>query len=334
MKKTLVVVLAALMAVSMLLACGFAIVSDDAAGEAPADGYTIGISLRWATNAFVHAVQIGAEECGAEWSEKLGVPIDFIVTNGDDNDAQRQVIDMEDLAAQNIDALLVFPGDSLAIVPMLEQFYDGGNGIPVGICDIGVETEEYTSWVCPDYYKCGYLAGEAMVEVQEPGAKIAVFNHAPTTMNCILRCQGFYDACKDGGLDPLDIAVINGVAAEDGKLALEDAITANPDLKGVFVGNYQYNTGFISAAEETGTDITIVCFDLDAVTLDLVKDGEVAASAVNDPYGIGWETMNQVMYALNGEDDKIEKHVEFEAKILNQDNWEEFEGDPQVYLTK
>ena len=328
-KRSLITAVSLLFTLVILVTCSLA---EPAANVK--DSYKIGISLRWATHPFVTSVRMGIQDCAKEWENKLGVTIETIVTNGDDNDPQQQVRDLEDLSIQEVDAVAIFPGDSKGIVPTIEQEYYARN-VPVVITDIGVDTDKYTSWVCPDYYACGAVGGEAMAKAVEQGGKIAVFNHNPGAQNCQERCQGFYDKCKELGLEPLDIQIIDGQSPEDGKKALEDAMTANPDLAGVFVGSMHYNQGFISAKKEANNDkVVIVCFDLDATSLEEVRSGDVAAAVVNDPYGIGYEGMNQMMYALTGQTDKIQKRVTPQPRLLTMDNASEFENDPQVKLTQ
>ncbi len=85
-----------------------------AGAASAAENYTIGYSQFWGTNPFLVTMANGARKAIAEWKEK-GVEIDMILTNGGDTDTTRQVADLEDLYAQGIDGLVLFPGDSIVV---------------------------------------------------------------------------------------------------------------------------------------------------------------------------------------------------------------------------
>src|SRR4029077_4506265 len=85
-----------------------------AAVPADAKDYKIGYSVFWGTNPFLVTMVNGAKKAAGEWKAK-GVNIDLLVTNGGDDDKAKQVSDLEDLSAQKIDGVLIFPGDSVMV---------------------------------------------------------------------------------------------------------------------------------------------------------------------------------------------------------------------------
>jgi ABC-type sugar transport system substrate-binding protein len=54
-----------------------------------------------------------------------------------DDDKAKQVSDLEDLSAQKIDGVLIFPGDSVMVAEPIKTIFDAQN-IPVVITDIGI----------------------------------------------------------------------------------------------------------------------------------------------------------------------------------------------------
>ena len=85
-----------------------------AAGSAAATAksYTVGYSQFWGTNPFLVTMANGARKAADEWKAK-GVDINMVLTNGGDTDTTKQVGDLEDLDAQGVNGLLLFPGDSI-----------------------------------------------------------------------------------------------------------------------------------------------------------------------------------------------------------------------------
>ena len=298
------------------------------------DSFVVGMSLRWVGHPYLKSIIAGATDTFKDLEKEYGISIEIKQTSGNDLDAQQQIRDMEDLATQNVDAILIFPGDSRLIVQPVENIFMANNK-PVIIMDVGIESNQYTSWVCPDFYVGGKMGGEAAGKFLPQGAKVIVYNHMPGNLNCADRCQGFIDGAKEAGLAPTNERIlINGQTPDAAKAGLEDALTADPELSGVFVGTNTGVTGFISAIEERGRadDFKIICFDLDWPTLELVKAGKIAASVVNDPYQIGVDSAKQCMYALLGME--VQKRVIPATRVLTIENYQDFENDPQVTLTK
>ncbi len=300
------------------------------------DNYKIGVSLRFADHIFVITIAQAINDCVEDWEKNLGCNIDIITKEGSAVDPTKQHEDLAALADEPLDGLVIFPGDSKGVAPIIDELFMD-KGVPVVITDIGVDTENYTSWVCPDYYACGAVAGEAMAKVADQGVEIAVFNHAPDAENCRSRCQGFIDKCDDLGLKPLDVYVMPPHNDEFamGKEALAEVLGEHPDIGGVFIGSFPYNYGFLAALEEAGREnIEIVCFDLNMDTVELVKSGKVAASVVNDPYYIGYEGVNQLMYAVTGQTSSLQKRIIPQARVMTKANAEEFINDPQIKFSK
>jgi ribose transport system substrate-binding protein len=79
----------------------------------------------------------GAKKSIAEWKAK-GVDVNMILTNGGDTDTTKQVGDLEDLDAQGVNGLILFPGDSIVLAEPVKNIYNKKN-IPVVITDIGLQ---------------------------------------------------------------------------------------------------------------------------------------------------------------------------------------------------
>src|SRR6187200_129638 len=109
-----------------------------AISPASAEDFKIGYSVFWGTNPFLVTMVNGAKKAAEEWKAK-GVNVDLIVTNGGDNDKAKQVSDLEDLHAQGVNGVLIFPGDSVMVAEPIKTIYNAEK-IPVVITDIGIRS--------------------------------------------------------------------------------------------------------------------------------------------------------------------------------------------------
>ena len=132
--------------VKMLCAAALAAVVSSV--PASAKDYKIGYSVFWGTNPFLVTMVNGAKKAAEEWKTK-GVNVDIVVTNVGDTDKAKQVSDLEDLFAQKVDGVLIFPGDSVMVTEPIKTVFNVNN-IPVVITDIGVRSGKYISLIITD----------------------------------------------------------------------------------------------------------------------------------------------------------------------------------------
>ena len=124
-----------------------------AAGITRAKDFTIGYSQFWGTNPFLVTMANGAKKAIGEWKAK-GVNVDMILTNGGDTDTTKQVADLEDLYAQGVNGLILFPGDSIVFAEPVKNIYNEEN-IPVVITDIGLQSGKWDTFIITDNFAGG-----------------------------------------------------------------------------------------------------------------------------------------------------------------------------------
>jgi ribose transport system substrate-binding protein len=296
----------------------------------PADAkdYKIGYSVFWGTNPFLVTMVNGAKKSVDEWKAK-GVNIDMLVTNGGDDDKAKQVSDLEDLSAQKINGVLIFPGDSVMVAEPIKTIFNAQN-IPVVITDIGIRSGKYISLIITDNLKGGQQAGDYMASLIPKGSKVITLDHAPTNDNGQTRRKGFETRAAELGLQVLKEQPVARLTFDDARKAMEDLLVSEPDVKGVFAFNQLVLQGAYQALEQAGKagQVKLVGFDLDPVSYQMVKDGRIDALVIQDPFKMGYEGMNTVITKLEGGD--VKDFMGLGTRLLTKANAAEFANDPQV----
>jgi len=300
-----------------------------ALGAAPASAdqaFTVGYSQFWGTNPFLVTMANGAKKAVAEWKAK-GVDLNMILTNGGDTDTTKQVGDLEDLDAQGVKGLLLFPGDSIVLAEPVKNIYNKKN-IPVVITDIGLQSGKWDTFIITNNFEGGQQAAELMAKNVKPGASVIVFDHAPGNDNAQNRARGFEEKAKELGLNVLPRKLLK-LSLEDGRRTMEDTLAANPEVVGAFFMNQLVAQGAYAALEGAKrTDVKLVPFDLDPVSYQMVKDGKILGIVVQDPFKIGYEGMNAMATKLTG--GQPQARMDLPTRILTKENAAEFANDPQV----
>jgi ribose transport system substrate-binding protein len=239
------------------------------------------------------------------------------------------VADLEDLYAQGINGVLIFPGDSVMVAEPIKNVFNAQD-IPVIITDIGIRSGDYASLIITDNLKGGEQAGEYMASLVSKGSKVITLDHAPTNDNGQTRQKGFEEKAKALGLEVLPEQPVAFLTLDAGRQAMEDLLVSEPDVKGAFAFNQLVLQGAYQALEQAGKagQVKLVGFDLDPVSYKMVAEGKMDALVVQDPYRMGYEGLNMLLTKLKG--GEIPHDVGLGTKLLTKENAAEFANDPQV----
>jgi ribose transport system substrate-binding protein len=294
--------------------------------EGDQESFTIGYSQFWGTIPFSRTMAAGARQAAEEWREN-GYDVELIFTDGGLTDTSKQVADLEDLAAQGVDGLILFPGDSVVLAEPVKNIYNR-NDIPVVVTDIGLESGEMETFIITDNYDGGVSGAELMAEHVPAGAKVITFDHAPASNNAQNRQAGFEDRANELGLDVQQEKTMK-LSMEEGRRLMEDTLVAIPDIAGVFFFNANPAQGAYAALEAAGrTDVKLVSFDIDPVSYQMVLDGEILGLIVQDPFKMGYEGVNSMMTYLTGGDPP--DRLDIPTQLCTLETAGQFAQDPQV----
>jgi ribose transport system substrate-binding protein len=229
-----------------------------------------------------------------------------------DKDVARQGNQIKDFIVKKAAAIVLSPCDSKSIVPVIREA--NAAGIPVFTVDIPCNEPgvAIATQVATDNEGGGREAGQAMIEAlntdgRAAGGKIAVL-HFKQAESCQLRVKGFravIDAHNATAPAKIDIVTeLESNAAKDvGFKAMEDAIQAFPDLRGVFAINDPAALGARAALEKAGKaeQIVIVGFDGQPEGRQAIRDGKIYADPIQFPDKMGVQIVEAIQRWSRGE---------------------------------
>ncbi len=114
------------------------------------------IKIGFSQGTMESAWRVNMVEGNRKWAEANLPDVELVVTNGE-NQASKQVSDVENLIAQNVKTLIVSPVTADALTPVVKQAMDAG--IPVVTLDRKVNTD-VTLHIGADNKLIGKTAGE------------------------------------------------------------------------------------------------------------------------------------------------------------------------------
>lgn len=265
------------------------------------------------------------------WSAMMGGIKDKMTELGMDPDSQLVTVDansdqatmnnyVNDLIAQEVDAIILAPMDCTAVTEALLACEEAG--IPVINVDTAVDaTDKVAAIIASDNYKAGVACAEDMMSKLDEGAKIAVMNQ-PSGTACVQREQGFLDTVGDY----FEIVSVTDTEGDTAKTmtAAEDALTADDDLSAFFCINDMGALGCVQACSAAGKeDMLIYGVDGNPDFMGYVKDGSATASAAQQPSVIGANAVETAIATLNGEE--VEHDQVVDVELITGENIADFD---------
>lgn len=268
---------------------------ESSGGEAATGDLTLGMSVSTLANPFFVTLVDGAQSA----ADAAGAGL--VVVDAQDDPAT-EAANIEDLITQGVDAILVNPTDSDAVVPSIQRANDAG--IPVFTIDRSATSGDVVAHVASDNVAGGRLAGEFVCDAIGGAGNVVELQGVPGTSAANDRGEGFNEALS--GTCP-DVEIVASQTANfdraEGLTVFENILAAESDIAAVFAHNDEMILGAIEAARAAGRDgdITFVGFDAVDDAVAAVEAGDLAATVAQQPTVIGQLGVDTAIASLGGE---------------------------------
>ncbi|MGF6534999.1 MULTISPECIES: sugar ABC transporter substrate-binding protein [Paraburkholderia] len=259
------------------------------ASAAPAAGgkTKIGFSVSTLNNAFFVGLKLGVEK----GSKDQG--FDLVQTNAN-GDAQQQVNDAINLLSQGVNALVLNPIDSKAIIPAVEKA--NSMGIPVFMLDRGSDGGKVTSFVASDNVALGatgakWIADQLKARYGSPKGNVVDLIGLVGTTAATDREKGFSDEMAKYP-DIKIVARQEGAFDQEKSLnAMTDILQKFPQIDAVFGANDDNTVGAEKAIDNANRykplgdkdHIMVIGADGTAQALSAIRAGKQDATISQNP---------------------------------------------------
>jgi ABC-type sugar transport system substrate-binding protein len=259
-------------------------------------------------------------EGGKKAAEELGHELIVLDPQAD---AARQVTQVEDCIARNVDAIVVDPIESSSLLGAIEEA--GQREIPVATLDTPVESPYVVTLIGVPQREASFTFGQFVagwVTGKLDGqAKVGVM--LASTEVQLARRDGFVDALK--AVPGAEI-----VATGDGRNILErataeaeDMLTAHPDIDVIYATGDPQLQGGLAAAAAQGRDIAFFGWDdIPEPFLKPLEDGRIVGFLKQKPE-VGGETAVRLL-SDHLEGKEIPKRFTYSPDVVTRYNLDQF----------
>ena len=248
--------------------------------SAPSGKPRVALVMKSLANEFFQTMAEGAKKHQAAHAGDYELLVNGIKN---ETDLAEQVGLVDQMVSQGVQAIVIAPADSKALVTVLKRAKEAG----VLVINIDNKLDADTlkqaglsiPFVGPDNRVGAKAVGEVLAKKLKAGDEVAIIEGVTTAFNGQQRKAGFEDAMKAAGMK---IA-----ASQSGQWEMEKAngvasgiLAANPNVKALLCGNDNMALGAAAAVQAAGKagQVQIIGFDNIAALKPLLADGRVLAT--------------------------------------------------------
>jgi ribose transport system substrate-binding protein len=306
--------------------------------------YRVVVIPKGLTHEFWQSIHRGSERAGKDLKEKLGLGVD-VKWDGplQENQTQEQISIIDRNLAARINGIVLAPQHSQSLIPPVEKAVK--QGVPVLVIDSGLAPEAdnlIVKYVATDNYHGGRLAGEHLIKVlREAGntaPRLVLFRYQVGSESTEQREKGFEDYVnsvieeqKKAGKPTITWLSTDRYAGATQDTAMREAgpmlnRLRDKQIDGIFAPNESSAAGMLNSLRslQMNKKVKLVGFDSSAPLVDALREGDVEALILQDPYRMGYLGVWTLVHALDGYDvcpagNRVQSTGEYVATRANID---------------
>ena len=285
-----IIVKTALVASAILIVAGCdqkknEVAPQSAGGSSKKTEYTFALVAKSQSNPVFQAARVGAEDAAAEIGKKLGVKINVLWRTPNEDDAQKQVENIEQLVLQGVDGISVSCSVAETLAPAINRAVD--QGVAVMCFDSDAPGSKRFCYHGTDDIECGHIIMRELAAVLGPGKHVvAIPGGNQNARNIQNRIKGAVDEATNYPNISVRGVYYSKEVPQDAAAKIEEVQTANPDIDGwAMIGSWSLFTDALMKWEPG--KVKIVAMDALPAELPYLTKGVVQKLYAQQTYRWG-----------------------------------------------
>ncbi|MFT3788969.1 MAG: substrate-binding domain-containing protein [Tepidisphaeraceae bacterium] len=295
----------------------------------------IGMVAKSQSNDVFQAAYAGAKEAARTLGEKYNAEVTIDWRTPTDEDAQKQVENIEALTRAGVDGIIVSCSDAGPLTPAIDDAVN--RGTPVMTFDSDAPNSKRFAYYGTDDAACGQIITAKLIKAMGDKGTIAILagnQAAPNLQARVIAAKE--EIAKHPNVKLLESS--GGVfyheeTPEKAAEAVTTATNTNPDINGwAFVGGWPLFT--TDALKWPAGQIKVVSCDALPAQLSYLKDGHVDALIAQDCYGWGAKSVEVMLEkVVNGKSPENPRLIDPLTEVTKE-NAEEYGKKWEKWLGK
>lgn len=283
-------------------------------------GYRIGLLMKTLANPFFVEMEKGARRAEKEFGISL-----LVRTSVQETSVGQQIDLVNDLIAEKVDAIVIAPSDSFALIAPLKKA--AAAGIKIVNIDNRLDSKEMETaalrnvpFISVDNHAGAYKVGKALTESINTPTHAGIIEGIRSADNARQRKEGAQKALVENRF-------VKVVASETANWKMDDAykvtqqmLKQQPKIKIIFAANDMMALGALRFLREAGHNGVIVAgYDANSQALEEVKAGHLLATVDQQAAEQGYQGVVLALKLIRGE--SVSENTIIETKLITRDSF-------------
>lgn len=296
---------------------------------------TLGLTMLLSNNIYADSKKL------AYIASDITIPFWSIMAKGMENKAKELGYKLEIYSSNNskkeeltstiialkskVDGLIISPINSSTAVTIL-NFAQKAN-TPVVISDIGTDRGEYVSFISSNNFDGAYNIGKVLAKKMKKlniakNGTVGIVAIPQKRANGKARTAGFLKAMNEANIKTAGILQQVDFSYEETYQHSMQLIKNNPNLKALWLQGSDKYKGAMNAIKDSGNEnkILLICFDAEPEFIDMIQQGTLVGSAMQQPYLMGEKAVESLVAHINGK--IVSKEQQLEILAISTENIE------------
>ena len=262
----------------------------------------IALVMKTLTNPFFLEMEKGARQA----EKKLGVDL-HVKTAAQETSIEQQIQIVDDLIADKVDAIVIAPGDSQRLIPVLKKAVD--KEIKVVNIDNELDRDaqkkagmEPVPFISVDNEKAAYAAAKYLIQgISEP-TEAAILEGIRSASNARLRMEGAKRAFAENASIKLVASESANWKIDEGYDQTQKILRQHPAIKVIFAANDMMGLGALKSLREAKrTDVKVGSYDALSEAVAEIRAGKLTVTVDQQATEQGFQGVAVALRLVNGE---------------------------------
>ena len=328
MKKIISLLFTVLIGAGFFTACGQVSKSDSltqgtastiASQNTDTAAYTVALVMKTLTNPFFVDMEKGARKAESDFGIKL-----IVRTGAQETSIEQQIQIVEELIAQDVDAIVIAPGSSIELVHVLKQAQTAGivivnidNRLDQAECE--KEGLENVPFISVQNDKAAYLSAKYISDAVKTPTKAIILEGILDSDNSQMRTEGAKKAMAENPNITLIASKTANWKIDEAYSVAKELFTKNPDIGMVFCANDMMALGVVQYLKEADrTDVLLAGFDNLEDVQTALAEGWMDATIEQQANLQGYEGIKTAVQLLHNE--TVEKEIFVPVELITAED--------------
>jgi ABC-type sugar transport system substrate-binding protein len=242
-----------------------------------------------------------------------------------DNDPRQEILNTVQALAGKPAGLVLSPINSSSAVTVLELAAEAG--VPVVIADIGTRGGEYLTYIASDNeqgaHELGLLLVQALRARGWSQGGVGIVAIPQSRKNGQARTRGFVNALSESGFSPAGIRQQVDFSYDETYRHSRELLAESPDLRAIWLQGSDRYQAALDAIRDAGREgqVLLICFDAEPEFIDMIRQGELVAAGMQQPYLIGAKAVDSLDADIRGE--AVPRRQQLPVLAVSRENLDE-----------